>query len=213
MEFWITLALSVALTALLNHLLKKRFPDWYQHKITPLTFLAMLLLLWGLHDFWNYITVARQIAEHYDTPLLYYAAQSEVTSGVVKVLLAGAALLTAWFRRPGRKPFRVRNSLTLLILAAALGAWAVGMFCLTSVTAEYAARRYLDSYGDFADTLNVRNFSHWWGKGLDAQYENYENNLFWSAMADGNNAQNFSTFHTTATENEGNFLPLSLIHI
>ena len=207
MEFWITLALSVALTALLNHLLKKRFPDWYQHKITPLTFLAMLLLLWGLHDFWNYITVARQIAEHYDTPLLYYAAQSEVTSGVVKVLLAGAALLTAWFRRPGRKPFRVRNSLTLLILAAALGAWAVGMFCLTSVTAEYAARRYLDSYGDFADTLNVRNFSHWWGKGLDAQYENYENNLFWSAMADGNNAQNFSTFHTTATENEGNFLP------
>ena len=140
MEFWITLALSVALTALLNHLLKKRFPDWYQHKITPLTFLAMLLLLWGLHDFWNYITVARQIAEHYDTPLLYYAAQSEVTSGVVKVLLAGAALLTAWFRRPGRKPFRVRNSLTLLILAAALGAWAVGMFCLTSVTAEYAAR-------------------------------------------------------------------------
>ena len=207
MDFWITLALSVALTVLMNHLLKKRFPDWYQHKITPLTFLAMLLLLWGLHDFWNYITVARHVAAHYDTPLLYYVAQSEVTSGVVKVLLAGAALLAAWIRRPGRKPLRVRSGLTLLTLAATLGAWAVGMFCLTSVTAEYAARRYLDSYGDFADTLNVRNLSHWWGKGLDAQHENYENNLFWSAMADGNNAQNFSTFHTTATENEGSFLP------
>ena len=207
MDFWITLALSVALTVLMNHLLKKRFPDWYQHKITPLTFLAMLLLLWGLHDFWNYITVARHVAAHYDTPLLYYVAQSEVTSGVVKVLLAGAALLAAWIRRPGRKPLRVRSGLTLLTLAATLGAWAVGMFCLTSVTAEYAARRYLDSYGDFADTLNVRNLSHWWGKGLDAQHENYENNLFWSAMADGNNDQNFSTFHTTATENEGSFLP------
>ena len=104
MDFWITLALSVALTVLMNHLLKKRFPNWYQHKITPLTFLAVLLLLWGGHDFWNYVTVARQVAEHYDTPLLYYAAQREVTSGVVKVLLAGAALLAAWFRRPGRKP-------------------------------------------------------------------------------------------------------------
>ena len=207
MDFWITLALSVALTVLMNHLLKKRFPDWYQHKITPLTFLAMLLLLWGLHDFWNYITVARHVAAHYDTPLLYYVAQSEVTSGVVKVLLAGAALLAAWIRRPGRKPLRVRSGLTLLTLAATLGAWAVGMFCLTSVTAEYAARRYLDSYGDFAGTLNVRNLSHWWGKGLDTQYENYENNLFWSAMADANEAQSLSTFHTTATENEGNFLP------
>lgn len=206
-RFWITLALTVALSALINHLLKKRFPNWYQHKITPLTFLAVLLLLWGGHDFWNYVTVARQVAEHYDTPLLYYAAQREVTSGVVKVLLAGAALLAAWFRRPGRKPLRVRTALTLLTLAAVLGTWAVGMFCLTSVTAEYAAKRYLDSYGDFADTLNVRNLSHWWGKGLDAQHENYENNLFWSAMADANEAQSFSTFHTTATENEGNFLP------
>ena len=136
MDFWITLALSLALTALLNHLLKKRFPNWYQHKITPLTFLAVLLLLWGGHDFWNYVTVARQVAEHYDTPLLYYAAQREVTSGVVKVLLAGAALLAAWFRRPGRKPLRVRTALTLLTLAAVLGTWAVGMFCLTSVTAS-----------------------------------------------------------------------------
>ena len=207
MDFWITLALSMALTALLNHLLKKRFPNWYQHKITPLTFLAVLLLLWGGHDFWNYVTVARQVAEHYDTPLLYYAAQREVTSGVVKVLLAGAALLAAWFRRPGRKPLRVRTALTLLTLAAVLGTWAVGMFCLTSVTADYAAARYRAAYGDFADTLNVQNLSHWWGKGLDAQHENYENNLFWSAMAEGNEARNFSTFHTAATENEGNFLP------
>ena len=207
MDFWITLALSVALTALMNHLLKKRFPDWYQQKINPMIFLAVLFLLWGLHDFWNYITVARQVAEHYDTPLLYYAAQSEVTSGVVKVLLAGMALLAAWWRRPSRKPLRTRTALTLLTLAAALGTWAAGMFCLTSVTAEYAAKRYLDSYGDFADTLNVRNLSHWWGKGLDAQHENYENNLFWSAMAEGNKAQNFSAFHTAATENEGNFLP------
>ena len=206
-RFWITLALAVALSALINHLLKKRFPGWYQHKITPLTFLAVLLFLWGLHDFWNYMTAARQTAEHYDTPLLYYAAHRKMAAGVIKALLAGAALLAAWFRRPGRKPLRARTALTLLTLAAALGAWAVGMFCLTSVTAEYAARRYLDSYGDFADTLNVRNLSHWWGKGLDAQHENYENNLFWTAMADANEAQNFSTFHTAATENEGNFLP------
>lgn len=82
------------------------------------------------------------------------------------------------------------------------------MFCLTSVTAEYAARRYLDSYGDFADTLNVRNFSHWWGKGLDAQYENYENNLFWSAMAGWITMPKISPpFTRPPTENEGNFLP------
>ena len=140
-RFWITLALTVALSALINHLLKKRFPGWYQHKITPLTFLAVLLLLWGLHDFWNYITVARQTAEYYDTPLLYYAAQRKVATGVIKVLLAGAALLAAWIRRPGRKPLRVRNGLTLLSVSSYYQQFVTGAMLLCAVVAAELRER------------------------------------------------------------------------
>ena len=65
------------------------------------------------------------------------------------------------------------------------------MFCLTSVTAEYAATRYLNGYRDFASTIATRSFEHWLGKGFDSSYANYDANRRWEAVDDGGHADTF----------------------
>jgi len=53
----------------------------------------------------------------------------------------------------------VKNlAVPLVLILAMLIVWGVGMYCVTSVTAEYAAERYLDDYGDFAAHISRDSF-------------------------------------------------------
>ena len=54
--------------------------------------------------------------------------------------------------------------ITGFLVLVAVSVWGMGMYCLTSVTAEYAASRYLAGYGDFASTIAQRCFESRLGK-------------------------------------------------
>ena len=77
-----------------------------------------------------------------------------------------------------------------LVLVAA-SVWGMGMYCLTSVTAEYAASRYLAGYGDFASTIAQRCFEPRLGKAGSSKYKNLEKSLLWKAVDTGGKAGSF----------------------
>ena len=117
----------------------------------------------------------------------------------MKIILTGccigAALLLAaaavYFRKT-EKALPARVAVTGLLVLGLLAVWGVGMYCLTSVTAEYAAARYRTGYGDFADIIANGSFVNWYGKGLDAKYANYDANCRWEAADNGGHAGNYA---------------------
>ena len=64
--------------------------------------------------------------------------------------------------------------ITGFLVLVAVSVWGMGMYCLTSVTAEYAASRYLAGYGDFASTIAQRCFEPRLGKAGSSKYKNLE---------------------------------------
>lgn len=82
----------------------------------------------------------------------------------------------------GRYSPRSVTMVTLLLAGLALILWGVGMYCLTAVTADYAARRYLDDYEDLASTIMDRHVTPWYGE-TDLPYANYQESHLWEAMA------------------------------
>lgn len=82
----------------------------------------------------------------------------------------------------GRYGPRSITMVTLLLAGLALILWGVGMYCLTAVTAEYAARRYLDDYEDLASTAMDRHITSWYGE-TDLPYANYQESHLWEAVA------------------------------
>lgn len=92
-----------------------------------------------------------------------------------------------------------------LVLVAA-SVWGMGMYCLTSVTAEYAASRYLAGYGDFASTIAQRCFEPRLGKAGSPKYKNLEKSLLWKAVDTGGKAGSFYGARFIVGEG-GGFLP------
>ena len=52
--------------------------------------------------------------------------------------------------------------ITGFLVLVAVSVWGMGMYCLTSVTAEYAASRYLAGYGDLHPPLPSAALSPGW---------------------------------------------------
>ncbi len=169
---------------------------------------AVLLLLWAAWDVYRYITIDRDLISYYDeTNIIQQLVHNSLTQGIVKTLLGCLILLLGWHR--GKKGTLVSSStaVTALMALAVLGAWGVSMYCVTAVSAEYAAARYLTAYEDFASTLSTRSFSHWLGKGYDQKYANYDANRMWEAADTGGRADSFHMLRA-ATEGGGGFLDL-----
>ena len=83
-----------------------------------------------------------------------------------------------------RKKHRVRSmtAITAGISATMLIVWLVCMYLLTSITAEYAAARYIEDYRHRASEIADSHLEPW----LDSDYperKNYTKNLFWEAAA------------------------------
>ena len=143
-RFWITLALTVVLSALAGYFLKKRFPGrWPGRKVTLLSALAAGLFLWGAWDLWTYVTVGRETAAYYGLGIIRQLAQNDLVQGAVKFLLGGAALLADWRRIREKKPLTSLRAITGLLALMALGLWGVSMALITTVAAEYGAYQIL----------------------------------------------------------------------
>lgn len=74
---------------------------------------------------------------------------------------------------------------TVLLGGLALGIWLASMYCLTSVTAEYAAARYLDDHRDRASQIARYSYVEWLDRDY-SKYENYKENRFWEAVSPKN---------------------------
>ena len=96
--------------------------------------------------------------------------------------------------------------ITGFLVLVAVSVWGMGMYCLTSVTAEYAASRYLAGYGDFASTIAQRCFESRLGKAGSSKYKNLEKSLLWKAVDTGGGAGSFNGARFIVGEG-GGFLP------
>ena len=96
--------------------------------------------------------------------------------------------------------------ITGFLVLLAVSVWGMGMYCLTSVTAEYAASRYLAGYGDFASTIAQRCFESRLEKAGSSKYKNLEKSLLWKAVDTGGEAGSFNGARFIVGEG-GGFLP------
>lgn len=108
-------------------------------------------------------------------------------------------------RGKAKKQFKSLTAITEALTLAMAVSWGAGMYCLTSVTAEYAAERYLTKYGEFASTIATRSFEHWLGKGHSSKYENYDRNRLWKAADEGGCADSLSRIGFVV-DGDGGFL-------
>ena len=80
---------------------------------------------------------------------------------------------------------RALSALTAVLSVALPALWLGCMYCLTSVTAEYAANRYLKSHSDRATQLANSSYTEWLGRDY-SKYRNYKENRFWDAVSPKN---------------------------
>ena len=147
---------------------------------------AGALLVWAGVDLYHYLAFGRDILAQY--PELY-STRKMVYGLLVRagIKMGLAALLPAVGRFRGREkhPLRAETAVTGLVGLAAFGAWLVGMYCLTAVTAEYAAHRYLKSHSDRATQLANFSYTEWLDRDY-SKYGNYKENRFWEAVSPKN---------------------------
>jgi signal transduction histidine kinase len=94
--------------------------------------------------------------------------------------------------------------ISLIVAVGMLIVWAAGMYCLTAVTAEYAAARYYETFSTRAEDLARDNLSYDRSIGLDEKYENYEASRMWEVAAKG--GRNFYITTAAYSINEERFL-------
>ena len=153
---------------------------------------SALFLIWAIVDFRNYATIGKDLVAYYSgESIIWELVQDKLFQGIVKVVLAVAIIVVGLIRARKKKQRTALTAITCLLSLALFVIWGAGMFCLTSVTAEYAATRYLNGYRDFASTIATRSFEHWLGKGFDSSYANYDANRRGEAVDDGGHADTF----------------------
>ncbi len=165
---------------------------------------SALFLIWAIVDFYNYATIGKDLVAYYSgESIILELVQDKLFQGIVKALLAVAIIVVGLIRARKKTQRTALTAITCLLLLALFVVWGAGMFCLTSVTAEYAATRYLNGYGDFASTIATRSFVHWMGKGYNSRYENYDANLRWEAVDAGGHADTFHGARFIVGEDDG----------
>lgn len=103
-------------------------------------------------------------------------------------------------KKTSKKPISSLTAITLLLILVMAIGWGAGIYCLTSVTAEYAAARYLSDYEAFASSISPLP-----DKDASGGYENYDIRRFWDAVAEGGQANAFTATPSIIDEN-GSFL-------
>ncbi len=165
---------------------------------------SALFLIWAIVDFRNYAIIGKDLVAYYSgESIIWELVQDKLFQGIVKVILAVAIIVVGLIRARKKKQRTALTAITCLLFLALFVVWGAGMFCLTSVTAEYAATRYLNGYSDFASTIATRSFEHWFGKGFDSKYANYDANRRWEAVDKGGHADTFHGARFIIGEDDG----------
>lgn len=100
-------------------------------------------------------------------------------------------------KKTSKKPISSLTAITLLLILVMAIGWGAGMYCLTSVAAEYAAARYLSGYKAFASSISPLP-----DKGTSGGYENCDIRGLWDAVAEGGRADAFTGTPLIIDEND-----------
>ena len=86
-----------------------------------------------------------------------------------------------------KKKYRPRSltAVTLLLAALTLIVWLAGMYCVTAVTAEFAAERYIEDHADRAESITNYDLRYSMDVEDNYKYANYRDSLFWGAVSRG----------------------------
>lgn len=87
--------------------------------------------------------------------------------------------------KQNRSP-RAALLLSLLLALLVFLLWAVGMYCATTLTAETAAERYLESNRKRADTIMSQHSDFWQDNGWENSDENKKRYHLWESVSYGN---------------------------
>ena len=98
--------------------------------------------------------------------------------------------------KKAREKFRPKSMtvICLLVALSMLTVWAAGMYCLTAVTAEYAAERYYNKYDNYAGDLTHHVLEYNRTIELEEKYENFEKSRMWDFVSYGNRVTDTSSF-------------------
>ena len=132
---------------------------------------SALLLVWAIMDFRSWAVIGKDLAAYYSgESIILNLARNNLFQGIVKTLSAFAILAAGRIRAERKKQTDSLTAVIWLLIFALFTVWGTGMYCLTSVTAEYAAARYLKDYDDFASVITSRSLEPWLGKSHSSRY-------------------------------------------
>ena len=168
---------------------------------------SALLILWAVVDFFHYAAIGKDLISYYNgESVIEQLVHNTLFQEIVKVLLGVLVIAIGLLRSKAKKQLTSLTAVTCLLILAVFGVWGASMYCLTSVTAEYAAVRYLAAYDDYASILAARCYEPWLGKGYSSEFENYDLNRLWEAAAEGGDAGSLHGGSIPVDESSG-FIP------
>lgn len=174
-------------------------------KISKRYYLAAgILFFWAAWDFYHYAAAGRELVTYYaDESIIQQLIYNSLFQGTVKVLI-GCLLIFIGYRESKKKTQHSSlTAITWLLSLTVLMVWGVSMCCITSLSAEYAAARYMSSYENFMATLSTTSFSSWLGKGYDLKYANHDVNRMWETVDIGGKADSFAVSRVLAGGDSG----------
>lgn len=136
--------------------------------------LAVLLIIWGFDDFYNYATIGKDLLDFYSEGstvhrMLSDQLHDQIVGGCVKIFLGIGAIFIGWLRMKmkgkERKKIRSLTAITWLLILAIGGIWLVSMRYLTVVTAqEIYDDLYNESYALLKDVERCGEFNEFFDK-------------------------------------------------
>ncbi len=100
--------------------------------------------------------------------------------------------IKAWPQKLRNRFRRSMTAITGLLVCAALILWGICMYCVTSVTAEYAADRFIEENEDLAEDINY----HFYHRTDQPDWQNYWRSLAWDAVNRGLSSQYRGTLNS-----------------
>lgn len=154
-RFFVTLLLTVAFTALLVGIARKKHIKGFEKGLKWYHVVAALLLIWAGTDLFHYIFIGREIEAHYaDISSVQEMVRDLLLQGAVKAALGVGVLAAGWFFAKERPPIRSLTAVTLLLSGLVLGLWGVSMGLITAAAAEFGAYQVQSASADQASTLS-----------------------------------------------------------
>ena len=145
---------------------------------------AAVFFIWAAVDFYHYSSIGQNLVSYYkDESIIFQLVEDKLFQGIVKAAIGGIILFFGW--RRGRKNGGRLTSLTAVAVgttAAVFAVWILCMYCVTSVTAEFAAYRYKEANTTRASDIAAGRLYNY---DYQSDSANYKESKLWEVVSAG----------------------------